>query len=319
MNRVLIRQYVSQSALLWLACAVTLFAFAWVRVWVVSLLDMTQFQTVLDQFREFERFAPIEFDALLTYAGRVGMTFDEPVVIFCVVVWSIARGSDVVAGSLGRGTLEMILTQPVRRVTLLASHAAVSAAGLAGLCLSVWAGIAVGVMNTVVEETVERPQITVPVFGWRVPLGQTPPPVEVPLSDRIDPSWYAAGVLQLFAFGFFILGVASAVSVFERYRWRAVGLVVAGYVLQLVVFGLGKASPQLAWMLNWSFFSAYKPQKYTAAIQREGPGFVWSWTRPLDEGLLPPMIYPAMLIAGGAIAYAVAIAHLRRRDLPAPL
>ena len=43
--------------LLFLSCGLALFAFAWVRVWVVSLLDMGQFQTILEQFREFEKFA----------------------------------------------------------------------------------------------------------------------------------------------------------------------------------------------------------------------------------------------------------------------
>ena len=104
-HRILIRKYIGQSSVLFFACGAALFAFAWVRVWVVSLLDMAQFQTILEQFREFEKFAPIDFDALFTYPGRVGMTFDEPIVIFCTVIWCFARGSDVVSGELGRGTL----------------------------------------------------------------------------------------------------------------------------------------------------------------------------------------------------------------------
>ena len=62
-----------------------------------------QFRTILEQFREFEKFAPIDFDALFTYPGRVGMTYDEPIVILCVIIWCISRGSDVVSGELGRG------------------------------------------------------------------------------------------------------------------------------------------------------------------------------------------------------------------------
>ncbi len=74
MNRVLIRKYIGQSGLLFASCGLALFAFAWIRVWVVSLLDMGKFRTIVEQFREFERFAPISFDALFTYTGRVGMT-----------------------------------------------------------------------------------------------------------------------------------------------------------------------------------------------------------------------------------------------------
>ena len=117
-NHVLVRKYISQSMLLFASCGAALFAFAWVRVWVVSLLDMGQFKTILEQFREFEKFSPIEFDAMFTYPGRVGMTFDEPIVILCTVIWCFARGSDVVSGEIGRGTLEMLLSQPISRRSL---------------------------------------------------------------------------------------------------------------------------------------------------------------------------------------------------------
>ncbi|MEL6896567.1 MAG: hypothetical protein AAFP90_10725, partial [Planctomycetota bacterium] len=87
-SRVLLKKYVDQSLLLWAPIALLLFAFGWVRVWVASLLDMSQFKTILDQFKAWERFAPINFDALFTYTGRCGMTYDEPIVILMVVVWA---------------------------------------------------------------------------------------------------------------------------------------------------------------------------------------------------------------------------------------
>lgn len=319
-DRVLIRKYISQSWLLWAACGITMFAFAWVRVWVVGLLDMTQFQNVLDQFRQFEKFAPIEFDALLTYTGRVGMTFDEPVVIFCTVVWCISRGSDVVAGELGRGTLEMMLAQPIRRTQLMMSHALVSTLGLAGLCLLVWAGIAVGIQTVTVQESVPPPTITVPYFNFEVPLAAAPDEkLSVNLRDRVDAATYAPSVFSLFAFGFFLLGISSVTSAWDRYRWRAVGVVVSVYVLQLVIFGLGKASEQLNGLSSFTFFSCYKPQKMTRLVDREGLDAVWTFARPLDEGLNSPMFYPVTLIVMGVIAYGIAATIFRRRDLPAPL
>ncbi len=209
-NRILIRKYIGQSMLLFAACGLALFAFAWVRVWVVCLLDMGQFTTILEQFREFEKYAPIEFDALFTYPGRVGMTYDEPIVILCTVIWCISRGSDVVSGELGRGTLEMLLAQPIRRRTLLLSHATVSIVGLALLCLLVWAGIAVGVMFTSVTESVAPPTFRIPIFNLDIPLSVEKPITQtIPLSDRVDAEMYAASTFHLFAFGFFLLGLAT--------------------------------------------------------------------------------------------------------------
>ena len=319
-NRVLVRKYISQSMLLFVSCGAALFSFAWVRVWVVSLLDMGQFQTILDQFREFEKFAPVDFDSLFTYSGRVGMTFDEPIVILCTVIWCIARGSDVVSGELGRGTLEMLLSQPVSRPTLLCSHATVSILGLMLLCLLVWAGIGVGVYATTVSETVASPSIKIPILQIDLPLtvGE-PEKVNVPLRDRVDVRTYAASTFHLFSFGFFLLALATMLSSFDRYRWRTVGAVVAIYVIQLVMFGLGKAAESLNWLLSMTFFSCYKPQKMTSLVSSDGLYAPWGLSGSLDDLSLPPLAYPLILLGLGFVFYAVAISHFARRDLPAPL
>lgn len=319
-HRVLVRQYVGQSMLLFLACGAALFAFAWVRVWVVSLLDMGQFQTILEQFREFEKFAPIDFDSLFTYSGRVGMTYDEPIVILCTVIWCVARGSDVVSGELGRGTMEMLMAQPIRRRTLIASHALVSVVGLALLCLLVWGGITAGVYATSVEESLPPPSFRVPILNFDVPLSVAEPATqEVPLRDRVDVRIFTASTFHLFAFGFFLLGLASWLSAVDRYRWRTVGAVVGIYVLQLVMFGLGKAAESLDWLLSLTFFSCYKPQKMTSLAVNEGLTAPWSMSQIASDTVLPAPIYPAMLLVGGLFFYVAAATVFSRRDLPAPL
>ena len=319
-HRILIRKYIGQSSLLFLSRGAALFAFAWVRVWVVSLLDMGQFQTILEQFREFEKFAPIDFDALFTYPGRVGMTFDEPIVIFCTVIWCISRGSDVVSGELGRGTLEMTLAQPISRSSLLFSHAFVSVAGLAGLCLLVWAGVTMGVHFTSVTESIPAPTFRLPFVNLDIPLtAQEPSELTIPLSDRVDVRTYAASTFHLFSFGFFLLGIASFFSAIDRYRWRTVGTVVSVYVAQLVMFGLGKAAESLQWLLSFTFFSCYKPQKMTSLVGKEGFGAPWSLSLSLPDAALAPLAYPLILLALGACFYFLAWSCFNKRDLPAPL
>ena len=319
-SRILVRKYIGQSSLLFYACAMALFSFAWVRVWVVSLLDMGQFQTIVEQFREFEKFAPIEFDALFTYPGRVGMTFDEPIVILCTVVWCIARGSDVVSGELGRGTLEMLLAQPIRRSTLLFSHATVSISGLVLLCLMVWAGLGLGVYATSVNETVQQPTLQIPFLNVDLPLMiGDPVKQEVPLRDRVDVRTYAASTFHLFAFGVFVLGLSTMLSAVDRYRWRTVGFVVAIYVLQLVMFGVGKAVSSLDWLLSLTFFSCYKPQKMTSLVTDDGLNAPWSLTQVIPDGVFPPLVYPLILVGLGILFYLVAFCSFNKRDLPAPL
>ncbi len=320
LDRVLIRKYIGQSMALFLACGVTLFAFAWIRVWVVSLLDMGQFKTIVEQLREFERFAPIEFEAMFTYPGRVGMTYDEPVVILCVVIWCVARGSDVVSGELSRGTLEMVLAQPIRRTTLLWSHAVVSLVGLAALCLLVWVGIAIGVQVTTVNETIPPPTFRVPILNLELPMTVGEPVKEqVPLVQRVNAWTYAAPTFHLFAFGYFLLGLASMCSAFDRYRWRTVGAVVGFYVIQVVMIGLGKATDKLSWLQSMTFISCYKPQKVAALVPEHGLYAPWGIETPVPDGMFPPLIYPLILFALGTVFYAIAAIVFSRRDLPAPL
>lgn len=318
-DRVLCKKYVGQSALLWWACAAALFAFAWMRVWVVSLLDMQQFTTVIEQFRDFEKFSPIAFDQLITYTGRVGATFDEPIIVVCIVVWCLARGSDVVSGELGRGTLEMLLAQPVSRTRLLLSHATVSTLGLVGLVLLVWLGMWIGIQVTHFEETIQPPTFRVPFLNFEIPLTQAEPQtVTVWMSERVDAGVFASSIVNLLAFGFFLLGLSTLMSSWDRYRWRTIGVVIAFYVLQTVMFTLSKAAEPLAWLDRFTFQTLYRPQQLSVlAMDSDGPG-VWRLL-PVEGEVLGPMMFPLILVLLGLAAYGGAIWIFRRRDLPAPL
>ncbi|TWT75108.1 ABC transporter permease subunit [Allorhodopirellula solitaria] len=319
-DRMMIRKNIGQSSLLFLFLGIAMFSFGWVRVWVVKLLEMGKFQNVIEQFRDYERFAPVPFDALFTYAGRVGMTFDEPIVILCTVIWCVARGSDVISGELGRGTLEMLLSQPISRTRFLMSHAFVSAAGLLGLCLLLWAGMTVGIETTTVTETIAPPSIRVPLLGLELPLSSDPPAeVSFSLGERVAPGIYTASVFHLFAFGYFLLGLSSCISSFDRYRWRTIGAVMTVYVVQLVMFGLGKAAESLAWLQSLTFFRCYQPQKMTTLVREGGLSSPWSFSQPIEPGWYPPLYYPLLLLALGTACYLIAVVRFERRDLPAPL
>lgn len=319
-DRMMIRKFIGQSSLLFVFLAIALFAFGWVRVWVVKLLDMGQFQTILEQFRDYEKFAPVKFDALFTYSGRVGMTFDEPIVILCTVIWCIARGSDAVSGELGRGTLEMLLSQPISRTRYLMSHAVVSVGGLLLLCLILWAGVAVGVMRTTLTETIQPPSFQIPFTQFSVPLDDSEPVQNSFLmSDRVDIRMYTASIFHLFSFGFFLLGLSTCFSALDRYRWRTIGAVMTVYVIQLVMYGLGKAADSLSMLQSFSFFNCYKPQRMTELVREGSLWSPWSFSVPIEPDAFAPMAYPMILLGLGLLAFVIAAVRFDRRDLPAPL
>ncbi len=319
-NRVLIKKHINRSSLLFMACGLVLFGFAWVRVWVGTFFNLTQYQNMLDQLKDFEKYSPIDFASLLSYPGQVGMVYDEPIVIACIVIWCVARGSDAVSGELGRGTMEMTLAQPISRRQLLLTHALVSVAGLAILCGLVWGGISLGIYTNVVSEEVPAPTYTIPVLNIDLQLGPSEPIVEdVPLHERVNWRLFAGATFHLFSFGFVLLTFSILVSSFDRYRWRTVGLVVGTYVIQVVLYALGLVSKSLAWMLGLTILSCYKPQKMTALAAEHGiaaPFGMDSFESNLNLG---PIVYPLLLLTAGGVFLAVGTKIFQRRDLPAPL
>jgi ABC-2 type transport system permease protein len=170
MFRLLLKKAMLEAWPLLLACSLMVFAFCWTRVWIVTRFELQRFEAFLEQLRPFEQFMPVPLEQVLTYAGSLALTFDEPVLLLCVLVWSISRGSDVVSGELGRGTLEMLLAQPVSRLQLMWAHCLIAIGGLACLASLVWCGLYAGIQTNQVRETVETgTTLKVPFTNLRIP------------------------------------------------------------------------------------------------------------------------------------------------------
>jgi ABC-2 type transport system permease protein len=217
MNRALLRKCIGEAQWLFAACATAIFAFCWVRVWLVSRMPMGKFRTIIETLgEEFARFLPVSLDTLFTYTGRVAFVFEEAVVVLCVVIWAISRGTDAVSGELGRGTMEMLLAQPVSRLQVLLHQALVTVTGVALLAGVTWLGTFVGVQTLSAKE--EKPQSIVTTI-LRMPWQTGPTKTEyvyTPLRDKVDPRDLLPGAVNLFALGFFLAGLSTFVSACDR-------------------------------------------------------------------------------------------------------
>jgi ABC-2 type transport system permease protein len=316
----LLRKYLYESMGLGIALAIVLFVFPWVRIWTVSQFELSGFAPLIEQFRAFEKFSPVPLEQFLTYQGMIGLTFDEPVLLLCMLAWSIARGSDVVSGELGRGTMEMLLAQPVRRWQLLAAHAVVAVSGLAVLSALVYAGMALGIWT---NTTPQRPAQSwvIPWIQWNVPLGTASQElIWTPLSDLVDPSLYLAPTINLFALGFAVLGLSVMISSFDQYRWRAIGVVLGIYVLQLLLFVLAKSTPQMSFLKPFTFLAAYQPDWMVQTLTGR-PELANNILMPESmswDTILGPLGYTMLLLTVGVVSYLIACWKLETRDLPAP-
>jgi ABC-2 type transport system permease protein len=326
LNLTLLKKCLSEARLLFAGLGLLLFAFSWVRVFIVSRLQTSQFATIIETvWDQVKDLWPVPLDQLLSYTGRIAVGYNEPIIVFGVSIFAIARGSDVVSGELNRGTLEMLLAQPVSRLQVLYTQAAVTIACLALLCALTWAGTTAGIYTTHVKEDLPPPSLGIPGLGFRIPLSLgKPEKVFVPMSERTRPAYFVPGAVNLFCLGIALAGFSSLVSACDRYRWRTIGIVVAAYVVSLILKILGQAIDEVTWLQYLSLFTAYEPQKFISmAVHR--PELVWAWGLDNSDGSKRPVFefgaltFNAILVAFGLVSYLAAGVIFHKRDLPAPL
>ncbi len=326
MNASLLKKCLLEVRLLFAACLVLVFAFCFVRVFIVASLELSDFAAIVEKlWDKWEKFAPVPLSHLLSYPGRIGLAWDEPIVVFGVSIFAIARGSDAVSGELNRGTLELLLAQPVSRLQVLYSQALVTVTCLALLSLATWGGTWCGIQCTSVEESLPPPKLKLPfVPEISLPI-QSEEKIEIPMREKVDPVVFFPAVLNLFCLGAAVAGVSTLASSLDRYRWRTIGIVASLYVVSLIFKIVGLAFERFAWLKSLSLFTAYEPQRYIALAVRQ-PEHAWSFllvdsVGDMQEHFLElgPLSYNAILLGVALASYLVAGIVFHRRDLPAPL
>ena len=118
-----------------------------------------------------------------------------------------------------------------------------------------------------------------------------------------------------------LAGVTTAVSSWDRYRWRTIAIIVAFYIFQTILEVTGMAVEQCRWMLKLTFFSVYEPVAF-ATEAAKNPEFSGRFLAEESQGYLPdlgPLGYDSILLVLGLVGFVVAAIVFHRRDIPAPL
>ena len=321
MNSALVRKYFWEASLLLGALAFGIALFSWFRVWVVGELDTAQFRQIIDLLPEdWRKFADVDFDWLVSYLGRTAYTLDEPMLVSLVCGWGLIRGSDVVSGELGRGTMEMLLSQPISRRRFYSQHAILTIACLFGLTLLCWGAMAVGVWTTNIEES-SYPEIRIPMIDYRIPLSFLPAQKQtIAMSSAVNPVAYLPGVVNLLSLGFCFAGFAAFCSACDRYRWRTLGVVVGFYFANGGLKVLGMGSEKLAWTQYCSLLGLFHPAKAIEQAQRNpGSEFWWGAYGPTGNWVGLGCFSNCLILIGlGSFFYWLGLRIFEKRDLPAP-
>ncbi|MFP6753176.1 MAG: ABC transporter permease subunit, partial [Pirellulaceae bacterium] len=318
----LLRKNIRDSWWLWFCCALTLFNLGWLHVWVVSRMNTESFQLILDNFQFMERMLPVSFAELITYSGRISQFYNEPVVLICVLLWCISRGSDIVSGQLNRGTMEMILAQPVSRMQVFWSHALVTLAGTILLPLVAWCGSSAGIANATITERAPHSTITIPLVDLELRNPFVPKQtITVPLSERVRAVEFLPAASILACLGICFAGITMLLSSLDRFRRRTVGIATGIVLLQMILRIAGLAHESLSGLLNFTIFAAYNPSRFVIYINRDPDVLTSLLLRDhegVSQGLGPLPSHLLMILVGMGCMLAAALIF-RRRDLPAPL
>jgi ABC-2 type transport system permease protein len=227
----------------------------------------------------------------------------HPLVQTILCIWAVGRASGAVAGEIDRGTIELLLAQPLARWRLILAHLCVDLVTIPLLCLALWGGTWLGV--------------------WLVgPIQANAPDVEgLPIKLTVDPEKLrlfpeAVGpsLVNVAALVFAVSGYTMWLSSAGRFRGRVLGVAVVVTLVQFLVNLIGQMWDALAFLRPLTVFYYYQPQQIVLHNVWTVDFSVWNDGQPL---VYVPGV--AVLFAVGALGYAGALWTFNRRDLPAPL
>jgi ABC-2 type transport system permease protein len=204
----------------------------------------------------------------------------HPLLLTILSVWAVGRAAGAIAGELDKGTMELLLAQPLARWRVIGSHFVVDCITIPVLCGCLWGGTLLGCN----------------VFGL----------IEMTAKDRqpVDPVKFGPALLNVAALLFAISGYTMATSAAGRFRTRVLGIAVVATLLQFLVNLLGQTWHDIQFLRPWTVFYYYQPQ-----------GLILGF----DGATADAARNMATLAAVGGVGYAAALGIFCRRDLPAPL
>jgi ABC-2 type transport system permease protein len=216
----------------------------------------------------------------------------HPVTQTILCIWAVGRAAGAIAGEIDRGTMELLLAQPVPRYRLILAHLYVDCITIPLLCLSLWAGNWLGWLVVGVHE-------------------------KGPDSPVISPMIFLPALANAAALMFALSGFTLWLSSRGRFRGRVLGAAVFIVLVQFLINLIGQLWEDVQCLRPFTVFFYYQPQQiilkgnWVARLQFNWGNAKGVWTYSMNV--------MAMLVAVGVVGYLLALRKFSTRDLPAPL
>lgn len=242
MNRALWIKALTDAWRQLLASVVLLMLFSWLFVWMMSRFPVGGMGIILKWLPSFvQSMVGVPLEMLATPVGQLSILYVHVVTILVCVGWALGRGSDSVSGEIARGTMDLILSLPVWRVTVLVVPAIVTVLGSMLLAAAVQLGTMLGLACVHFEQPVPS-------------------------------AAFLPGAVNLFCMIFCFTAITTLVSSWGRDRWWTIGIAGGFYIISLIVKMIARMWPAGKWLFTLSFLSPFEPQELI--LLREEGGHV---------------------------------------------
>jgi ABC-2 type transport system permease protein len=236
----------------------------------------------------------------------------HPLMQTLLCIWAIGRAAGAIAGEIDRGTMELLMSQPLARWRLVMAHLCTDALTIPVLCLSMWAGNALGAW-LITPIHVEAPPLRAHVGNPLVLRRPAPLPPDSPRL-HVRPAAFGPALWLVGGLVFAVGGATMWLSATGRSRWRVLGIAVFVALVQFLFNLVGQMWEPLAPVRPLTVFYYYQPQQVILGHDWYVTFKEWNGGHPL---WVVPM--PVVLYGVGLVGYALALRTFTRRDLPAPL
>jgi ABC-2 type transport system permease protein len=261
----------------------------------------------------------------------------HPLVQTILCVWAVGRAAGAIAGEIDRGTMELLLAQPLARFRVIAAHLCVDLVTIPVLCLSMWAGNYLGVLlvgpiqiRSVagLPKPQAQPEFAIDFGPLRIARVKLPAVGDLPQSPgvkkdaeervrarlQVEPGDFGRALVAVGGLVFAISGLTLWLSAAGRFRWRVLGLAVFLTLMQFLVNVIGQLDETFAPLRPLTVFYYYRPQEMV--LGQPGVVTLSEWNGGLPLAQVPAL---AVLFGTGALGYLMALWVFTRRDIPAPL
>jgi len=243
----------------------------------------------------------------------------HPLMVGLAGLWALGRGTALL-GELDRGTLELLLSQPVSRRMVAFAHTLFDAICWPLLGLAFTCGMAAGVWW--IDPIVEKPlssEVQSKMQGarpWWLRLDsllktQT---TQEGANKRLElrPLDFLKAAPVVAGLGFALSGLSFGVAAFGRSRFQMLGLLATCFFMMYLANLLAQLYEPMGWVRPLTVFYYYHPQEVALGL-----GGLVSFNEWGLQGVRLPGL--AVLVGLGVVGYGCGTWQMVRRDLPVPL